>query len=209
MAHEKTNPELMIRDYQLVMETGEKCFNRMYSTLNFLIIYYGAVLYVGLQSAMLPDRLLIFLYALPFPTYLLGLFYCYNLVSLMRSTLYLTRLENAMHAVPDGPMPADVFRWSDFCNRHSSRRTLVYGTGLMAFVLAPIILFVWTCNVIGLQVSGMLETLGFIVFPLSAYAAFLLFTGLILWKAWPIYKEIKSLSRSEEAPAAAAPPENK
>ena len=46
MAHEKTNPELMIRDYQLVMETGEKCFNRMYSTLNFLIIYMIARLII-------------------------------------------------------------------------------------------------------------------------------------------------------------------
>lgn len=36
--------ELLLEEYKIISDIAEKYFDRMYSTINFVLIYYGAIL---------------------------------------------------------------------------------------------------------------------------------------------------------------------
>lgn len=66
-----------MEEYKFLVTIGEKYFDRMYSTLNFTILFYGAILALtyGKDNGM--PAVVVYHYFLPIGTYILGLFYAY------------------------------------------------------------------------------------------------------------------------------------
>lgn len=71
--------ELLLEEYKIISDIAEKYFDRMYSTINFVLIYYGAILTIVFNIDNKDEfNVILFTYFLPIGTYILGLLYMYN-----------------------------------------------------------------------------------------------------------------------------------
>ena len=66
--------ELLLEEYKIISDIAEKYFDRMYSTINFVLIYYGAILTIVFNIDNKDEfNVILFTYFLPIGTYILGL----------------------------------------------------------------------------------------------------------------------------------------
>ena len=84
----KFNIDLLEKDYSVFEDRSNNYFSHLYSILQFTIVYYGGILvllnafsHTGTDIERLTFTLVAY-YALPIMTYILGLFYMYNITSL-------------------------------------------------------------------------------------------------------------------------------
>lgn len=134
--------ELLLEEYKVISSIAEKYFDRMYSTINFVLIYYGAILTIVFNMNTKFDfNVMLFTYFLPIGTYILGLLYVYNSLVLTRVGLHCVELENLIRTY-------GVLENSQTCflgwnirskvPKYNGHFILSYGTVLMFFILAPI-----------------------------------------------------------------------
>lgn len=76
--------DVLLEEYKILSEVGEKYFDRLYQTLYFAIIFYGAILAFMQSNTTLELWYIMFCYFLPIGTYFFGLFYAYNSYVIMR-----------------------------------------------------------------------------------------------------------------------------
>lgn len=183
--------DVLIQDYQLVANINEKCFDRLYSTISFLIVFYSAVIVFGASNQVQTSNFqaIIFLYVLPISTYLLGLFYCLNLFGVLRSTLYLTKLENKIHNC--NIIPAEAWNWCNFCTKYSGKRVLTYGTGIMAFLLSPLAFHIWAFFTIHPPCNSCRQKVFFCFIPSICYLIYMVFSLIIISSMIKIKEEIE------------------
>lgn len=134
--------ELLLEEYKVVVDIGEKYFDRMYSTINFVLAYYGAILtIVFTKTGKYEFNTFLFTYFLPIGTYILGLLYAYNSLVLARIGLHSIELEKLIIAYGTLENNQKCFwGWNirSKSKKYNGHFTLSYGTVLMFFILAPI-----------------------------------------------------------------------
>ena len=85
--------QVLMEEYKMLGQVGEKYFDRLYQSLYFTIVFYGAVLAVMKSEDNEKFWFIIFCYFLPMGTFLFGLFYAYNSYVIARQGLCMIRLE--------------------------------------------------------------------------------------------------------------------
>lgn len=126
--------ELLLEDYKIIVDIGEKYFDRMYSTLNFVILFYGAILALIYGTDNSAPMVLIFYYYLPVGTYILGLFYAYNSFAITKQGLYLIKIEKQIKKISRKQYKArcNYLGWNIWAKskKYNGNYILPYGTSL-------------------------------------------------------------------------------
>lgn len=134
--------ELLLEEYKIVAEISEKYFDRMYLTINFVLIYYGAILtIVFTKNNKYEFNIFMFTYFLPVGTYILGLLYAYNSLVLARVGLHSIEIEKLIIAYGTFENNQKCFLgWNirSKSKKYNGHFILSYGTVLMFFILSPI-----------------------------------------------------------------------
>lgn len=135
------NIELLLEEYKIVVNIGEKYFDRMYATLNFTMLFYGAVLTLAYSENNSASPELVFAYLLPIGTYIMGLFYAYNSFVLTRNGYAMVIIEDMIKGYSEKEYKNCSFLgWGILSKstKYNGDYVLTYGTSLAFFILAPI-----------------------------------------------------------------------
>lgn len=133
--------ELLLEEYKIVVNIGEKYFDRMYATLNFTMLFYGAVLTLAYSENNSSSPELVFAYLLPIGTYIMGLFYGYNSFVLTRNGYAMVIIEDMIKGHSEEEYKNCSFLgWGILSKstKYNGDYVLTYGTSLAFFILAPI-----------------------------------------------------------------------
>ncbi|MBQ6959579.1 MAG: hypothetical protein IJP78_01235 [Clostridia bacterium] len=172
----------MPEKWKEINEIAEKCFDRLYQTITFIMSYYA--IFSAAISLTSPDKMVIIAILnvfLPIGTYVIGLFYAFNLFSIGRATEYLLNLEK-----PDD--------WNHFCHGNRNNLFLPYGTGFMFFLFLPVLDYLIA------YLMGYLIT-DFIAWILmgTAYATYFIFMAVILTNIFQTRKKAKEIITNHKA----------
>jgi len=139
------NLDMLMAEYRLGEEIGGKYFSYMYSCINFTFIFYGAAL--AMLSAPLGDtdanvrqiiHFALFSYVLPVATYVLGLFYAYNLVAILKQGYFMVKIEKDILELNNrAGFSCQLHAWDTLTLKFPSA-TLAYGTMLAAYFFLPL-----------------------------------------------------------------------
>lgn len=190
--------ELLLEEYKIVAEISEKYFDRMYSTINFVLIYYGTILtIVFTMNDKYEFNISLFTYFLPVGTYILGLLYVYNSLVLARIGLHSIELEKLIRTYGKYENRQICFwGWNirSKVKKYNGHFILSYGTVLMFFILAPICDFFiayemngnsWYMNYFAIKLLNISINIGQFVF----YIIYILFMLIIIMDCKRISKE--------------------
>lgn len=190
--------ELLLEEYKIISDIAEKYFDRMYSTINFVLIYYGAILTIVFNIDNKDEfNVILFTYFLPIGTYILGLLYMYNSLVLARAGLHCVELEKLINAY--GTLENNRKCFGGWNIRAKSKKynghfILSYGTVLMFFILAPICDFFvayeindgrWFITYTDIKLLNAGTILGQFIF----YMIYITFMLIVIWDCKKISKE--------------------
>ena len=196
-----TSIELLLEEYKIVVNIGEKYFDRMYATLNFVMLFYGAVLTLMYSTDNSASPGFVFGYLLPVGTYILGLFYAYNSFVITRQGFHCIRIENLLKKYSKEENHRCSFvGWNIMVksNKYSGNYILPYGTSLIFFIFAPV--FDLSMALRELSIQTILDYLtrsfdNFIIciLPVIFYILYLIFTITIIINIIKLHYEIKKI----------------
>jgi len=117
------------KQYKLVNTIIEKYFDRLYASIEFIVLFYGAVL--AFSHDKFDEELYqigMFVYLLPIGTYVIGLLYVFNGFSIVRAGQFLKKIE----------ANEKYIGWHRYSAQKAKGRRLSYGTACVFFLAAPI-----------------------------------------------------------------------
>ena len=208
------NIDLLMEEYRLGEEIGGKYFSYLYSTMNFTIIMYAAViavfqsLFKNYQSSS--TYLLIFSYLLPVMTYILGLFYSYNAIAISRQGYFMICIEQDIAKLcAQAGVSRPIHGWNILSKEPPSGCFMLpYGTMLCFYILSPA--FFVFFNGLQLEWATMFTTplegaIWVIVFPCLFFLIYLIFTIIIVGAMFELRKMYSKKMTLNSAKAKAKP----
>lgn len=186
--------EVLLEEYKFLANVGEKYFDRMYSTINFTIIFYGAILtLVNRDNAQ--SSMILYQYFLPVGTYILGLFYAYNSYVITRQGYHMIRLEKWIrYYTLNSNNKISFLGWNILSKKYGGGYILAYGTSLMFFMLAPAFDFAYGWYVNSYK---MFNSLIVFIFPIFFYIIYIIFMSIIIYNIFKMYKMTNGLLKNE------------
>lgn len=192
---------LLLEEYKIVVNIGEKYFDRMYATLNFIMLFYGAVLTLMYNATNSARPELVFGYLLPVGTYILGLFYAYNSFAVTKQGLHCIRIENLIKQYSEEENHRRSFiGWNILAKsrKYSGNYILPYGTSLIFFIFAPVFDLIMVLEESSLQAivdfaKSNFENYIICIFPIVFYCIYLLFMIVIIVNIIKLHYEIKAI----------------
>lgn len=173
--------QVLMEEYKMLGQVGEKYFDRLYQSLYFTIVFYGAVLAVMKSEDNEKFWFIIFCYFLPIGTFLFGLFYAYNSYVIARQGLCMIRLEKMIREQSlCAYKNAGFAGWNILSKKYAGNYKLAYGTSLMFFVFAPVFDYIlgigksdfkWIINFTSITGLNILYS----IFPILFYVVYVIF----------------------------------
>lgn len=193
--------ELLLEEYRIVVNIGEKYFDRMYATLNFVMLFYGAVLTLMYSATNGARPELVFGYLLPVGTYILGLFYAYNSFAVTKQGFHCIRIENLIKQYSEEKNHRCSFiGWNILAKskKYNGNYILPYGTSLIFFIFAPVFDLIMAVEESSFQVimdfaKSNFGNLIICILPIVFYCIYLPFMIVIIVNIIKLHYEIKKI----------------
>lgn len=189
--------DVLLEEYKILSEVGEKYFDRLYQTLYFAIIFYGAILAFMQSNTTLELWYIMFCYFLPIGTYLFGLFYAYNSYVITRQGFCMIELEMRIREeflYDNGK--SGFTGWNIISKKYGGGYILAYGTSLIFFVIAPIFDYCFgivKCQFKIINAFTQYKIFNYLygIFPIIFYITYIIFMIIIISNIVHMYKMIQ------------------
>lgn len=193
--------ELLLEEYKIVVNVGEKYFDRMYATLNYTMLFYGAVLALAYSGSNNAPAELIFAYLLPIGTYIMGLFYTYNSYVLSRNGYAMVIIEDMIKERSEKEHENCSFLgWGILSKspKYNGNYILAYGTSLAFFIFAPAFDLILAFREKQYQIiveytNEHLVNLAICLLPLVFYCIYICFVIKLIMNIFKLNSEVESV----------------
>lgn len=193
--------EIIFEEYRNANMIVEKYYDRIYHGIQYTLVFYGA------SAALLKDlNVYLVLFIVPVATYVLGLFYIYNIGAILKQGYFLMKLEGEIKRMCGKEDPPINFQgWHQYAKKDRMSSILAYGTVAMLYLLSPLFIIAFSVfyNVSPINLSGA-EVLKAVTsmnpyhrISLVFYGPYFLFWLILLIKALGVSKNIKAYKQVE------------
>lgn len=191
-----SNLQLVFEEYKLTSSIGDKYFDYMYRTIQFSIVFYGAIIGIGVaEGTELLLKQMIFRLALPVFSIVFGLMYCYNSCALAKIGYFSVKQEMKLKILClQENNESDIMGWVTYGKTVRGGYLLSYGTILVMYLTLPIFSILWGWQYGRISITDF-EWINKVVniMPYAFYLVYLAFMLSIIKNIYNIDRSMKDL----------------